>query len=288
MLLQITAPPELSDNEKPILLFEDDVTRRAVSTLDRIPSVDFHKIGIIYVGKGQTCETEILANTYGSPEYVAFLGQLGELVRLKENTSVYTGGLDTLHDEDGEFAYVHKDKISQIIFHTCTMMPTRLDVDQGCTRKKSHIGNDFVNIIWNCSNQPYDPLTIASEFNFINIVVMPANSRISQQADLDARSEAMYRVKILPHEALPNISPITDWRLVSACNVSTFVRTIAVQCNVYAQIHHSPRGSFSSMWTQRLAKIHTLKQRTLQKYNELNDDTDHSKTTSTYNFTAYL
>lgn len=288
MLLQLTAPPELNDNEKPVLLFEDDVTRRAIGTLDRIPVVDFHKIGIIYVGIGQTSEREILANTYGSPEYVSFLEQLGELVRLKDNHVIYTGGLDTNSDEDGEFAYVHKEKISQIIFHTCTMMPTRLDIDPNCTRKKSHIGNDFVNIIWNSSNKDYDPSTIASEFNFINIVVKPASSERQQSNSRGVAAEQMYRVKVLPHEALPSISPVIDWRLISASKISIFVRTVAVHCNIYAQIHHSPRGSFSSMWTQRLVKIHTLRQRTQQKYLEMKDDIDPSKTNSAYNFAAYL
>lgn len=288
ILLQIIATPESSDNEKPVLLYEDDVTRRALGTFDRIPVVDFHKIGVIYVGKGQTQEAEILANTYGSTEYVAFLEQIGDLVRLKNNTSIYSGGLDSANDEDGQFAYVYKEKISQVIFHTCTLMPTRVDVDPGCNRKKSHIGNDFVNIIWNNSDQPYSSSTISSEFNFINIEIAPLVHTRNHSDDSIVKRQSLYKVKILSNPALPSISPISNGRLISGSKISHFIRTIAVQCNIYAQIHHAPRGSFSSMWTQRLVKIHTLKQRTLQKRSDSKDTSDISAISAGYNFAAYL
>lgn len=284
MLLQISVPPELNNNEKPFLLQEDDFTRRALGTLDRIPVVDFHKIGIIYVGRGQTKQSEILANTYGSPEYVAFLENLGDLVRLKDNANIYTGGLDSVADEDGEFAYARREKITQIIFHTCTLMPTRLDTDPECNRKKSHIGNDFVNVIWNSSNHPYDPATVPSEFNFINIVVSPDAYQVSRSSDTGTRQkEAFYKVKLLPKKGLPAITPITEWQLISASQVSNFVRTIAVHCNIYAQIHHA-QGQYTSMWRQRLERITTLRQRTQSKLGSLSEEEEKSHG---YNFTAF-
>lgn len=267
MLLQMFVPPELFRNDKPMVLMEDDTTKRALSTLDRIPVVDFHKIGVIYVGRGQSEQREILANTYGSPEYVTFLEGLGDLVRLKANSAIYTGGLDTETDEDGEFAYAYKEKITQIIFHTCTLMPTRQDLDPSCTRKKSHIGNDFVNIIWNSSNRPYNPNTIPSEFNFINIVVSPDAYQTTRSLKDNSThwKEPFYKVKVLAHTNLPEISPVQDWRLVSASKLSNFVRTVAIHCNIYAQIHHA-HGSYTSMWRQRLDRIHTLRTRTQLRF----------------------
>lgn len=286
MLLQIVASPEICTKEQPFLLPDDDFTRRALGTLDRIPVVDFHKIGVIYVGRGQTAQSEILCNTYGSPEYVAFLEDLGELVRLRGNTSIYTGGLDTQTDEDGEFAYAHKEKITQVIFHTCTLMPTKLDLDPHCDRKKSHIGNDFVNIIWNASNRAYNPATISSEFNFINIIISPD----AYQADRTSRSSdnmqsVFYKVKILPHQDLPPISVVTNWQILSASQLPHFIRTIAIQCSVYAQIHHA-RGTYTSMWRQRFDRIETLRGRLQMKLQESKDDISDLKG-SAYNFTVY-
>ena len=39
-----------------------------------------------------------------------------------------------------------------VIFHVATLMPTR-DSDPGCNSKKMHIGNDFVTIVYNDSQQ---------------------------------------------------------------------------------------------------------------------------------------
>lgn len=286
MLLQIAASPELITTEPPFLLADDDATRRALGTLDRIPVVDFHKIGVIYVGRGQTAQTEILCNTYGSPEYVAFLEQLGELVRLRGNTSIYTGGLDVQNDEDGEFAYAHKEKITQVIFHTCTLMPTKLDVDAHCNRKKSHIGNDFVNIIWNSSNRAYDPATIPSEFNFINIIISPDAYQADRSGQVtDSVRSICYKVRILPHYDLPAISAITNWQILSAAQLPHFVRTIAIQCSVYAQIHHA-RGTYTSMWRQRFDRIETLRGRLQAKSFENKEDIPESKVPG-LNFTVY-
>jgi hypothetical protein len=265
MLLQMVVAPDILTNEQPLLLPDDAATKRALGTFDRIPVVDFHKIGIVYVGRGQSSQQEILANTYGSPEYVEFLEQLGDLVRLRGNTDIYTGGLDTSTDEDGEFAYASREKICQIIFHTCTLMPTKLDIDPDCNRKKAHIGNDFVNIIWNSSNRPYRPDTISSEFNFVNIIVSPDAFQSTRTSSWTSNNQygAVFKVKVLPHKELPAISPATEWRLLSRAKLPEFVRTLAMQCNVYAQIHHA-KGSFTSMWRQRLEKITTLRQRVLQ------------------------
>lgn len=267
MLLQMVVAADLHLNEMPILLPDDAATKRALGTFDRIPVVDFHKIGIVYVGRGQTKQQEILANTFGSPDYVEFLENLGELVRLRENSAIYTGGLDSSLDEDGEFAYAYREKISQIIFHTCTLMPTRVDIDPHCNRKKAHIGNDFVNIIWNSSNRPYRPDTISSDFNFVNIVVSPDAFQSTRMSGPHPGNEAVFKVKVLPHKDLPRISPATEWRLISKSKLPTFVRSIAMQCNVYAQIHHA-KGAYTSMWRQRLEKITTLKQRIEAKHAE--------------------
>lgn len=41
-----------------------------------------------------------------------------------------------------------------MIFHVATLMPNR-DSDPNCNAKKLHIGNDYVTIVYNDSNEDY-------------------------------------------------------------------------------------------------------------------------------------
>ncbi|KAG9068153.1 Tuberous sclerosis 2-like protein [Linnemannia hyalina] len=189
LFMQLTSYPDVMARDVPILLAEDDTTNRALGVLDRTPVVDFHKIGVVYVGKGQSKEGEILGNTHGSSEYTKFLTGLGSLVRLK-NAKIYAGGLDLEMDLDGEYAYSHQDEITQMIFHVATMMPN-YPHDVNFDGKKRHIGNDWVTIVFNDSGADYDFGTISGQFNFMTLVVTPVSmasvsftepaSQVSQQ-----------------------------------------------------------------------------------------------------------
>ncbi|KAI5791521.1 hypothetical protein FPQ18DRAFT_390210 [Pyronema domesticum] len=170
ILLHLNGGTVLTDF-RPILLPDDDKTSRFIDVFDRIPVVDFHKIGVIYVGAGQTHETEILSNTVGSPDYADFVDGLGDLVKL-QGSDLNTGGLDREADFDGEFTYFWHDRTTEIVFHVITMMPTRPE-DPQATYKKRHIGNDFVNIVFNNSGLPWRFGTIPSQFNFVSIVITP-------------------------------------------------------------------------------------------------------------------
>lgn len=47
----------------------------------------------------------------------------------------------------------------QVIFHVATLMPTK-ESDPQCTGKKLHIGNNYVNIVYNESGEPYNIQTV--------------------------------------------------------------------------------------------------------------------------------
>ncbi|KAL2916928.1 Tuberous sclerosis 2-like protein [Polyrhizophydium stewartii] len=153
---------------------DTDSVARAVSVLDRTPVIDLHKIGIVYVGPGQSTEQQILSNTSGSRTYTGFLHSLGRLFRLPGCRDVYTGGLDTSSEAvDGEFGLCSADdqRLAQVIFHATTLMPNR-DYDPTCTAKKRHIGNDFVTIVWN-EGGAFTHATIPGEFNFFFVLIEP-------------------------------------------------------------------------------------------------------------------
>ena len=104
---------------------------------------------------------------------------LGQILQLQECPPklVYLGGLDT-SGIDGTLTCFWEDDITQgehimhvimhvichmtdykyhlslVIFHVATLMPT-LQSNPNCSNKKLHIGNDFVTIVYNDSNQKY-------------------------------------------------------------------------------------------------------------------------------------
>ena len=260
LLLQFAGGTALTE-QRPILLPDDDKTIRAIEVFDRIPIVDFHKIGVIYVGAGQTNETEILANAMGSPDYTDFVDGLGDLVKLK-GTDQNTGGLDRDDDYDGEFAYFWRDRTTEIVFHVTTMMPTRVE-DPLCTGKKRHIGNDFVNIVFNNSGLPWCFGTIPSQFNFVSIVISPEarSGFVSSRLSTHRLGDAFYRVQVCCRDGFTDISPAQEPKMVSAKSLPSFVRNIALNASVYSHVFNEGGREHISNPRHRLRGIKQLRER---------------------------
>ncbi|KTW25618.1 hypothetical protein T552_03478 [Pneumocystis carinii B80] len=279
VLLQVSFFPELLEQSRPYLLADNEFTKRTLSVFDRIPVVDFHKIGVVYVAPGQSTESEILANTCGSQEYLNFMEGLGDLTRLKGNKTIYTGGLDIENNHDGEFAYFWKDKITQIIYHCCTLMPTNLETDPHSTLKKRHIGNDFVNIIFNESGSPYIFDTIPGQFNFINIVIS-RNSKYNYNVlscKEDSASDIFFLVKLLQKKGVPEIGSIKE-TMISAKALPIFVRNLALHASTFSQIYHQIGGEYITNWRERLRHILRVKAKFQQSDSILEQPTNLSTT----------
>lgn len=149
----------------PICLPKDSKSELAIKNFDRITPYEIHKIGVIYVDKGQVKnKNEILANKYGSLRYAEFLKQLGIFISLSDvdTKTHFIGGLDT-NGEDGKYTYYWQDKMTQVIFHVATLMPNRED-DPNCNNKHRHIGNDHVCIVYNDSRERFQLSTIKVSF----------------------------------------------------------------------------------------------------------------------------
>jgi hypothetical protein len=56
-----------------------------------------------------------------------FLAGLGTKVALK-GANFNTQGLDRESNMDGEFTYAWRDRVTEIVFHVTTMMPTNLSM----------------------------------------------------------------------------------------------------------------------------------------------------------------
>lgn len=263
----IASPSLASHGAAPKVLPDDDVTRRTISTFDRIPALDGHKVGVIYVGERQTDEATILANVSGSADYMDFLNGIGSLTELK-GARMNTQGLDREFDSDGKFTYCWRDRVTEIVFHIPTMMPTNLEHDPQCARKKSHIGNDFVKIIFNNSGVPFDFNTFPSDFNYVNIVITPearasfAETRVfaaQQQTKGKDRVEIFYKVTVVTRDGLPKISAASETKIISGSSLPAFVRLLALNASVFSQVWANREGGeYVSSWRSRLREIKRL------------------------------
>jgi len=257
-------------DDSPIPLADDEATQRTLSTFDRIPPLDGHKVGIVYVGEEQTSESEILANVMGSADYTSFLSRIGTLTRLKGAT-FNTQGLDREFDSDGEFTFCWRDRVTELVFHVTTMMPTNLDHDPNCTNKKRHMGNDFVNIIFNNSGHPFNFETFPSEFNYVNIIIAPearssfVDTRLyAAKTDEDADLDLFYKVTVLTKPGLPKISPASETKIVSGKSLPSFVRLMALNASVFSSVwRHREGGEHVSSWLSRLREIVKLREKHL-------------------------
>jgi Rap/ran-GAP len=268
--------------EAPILLPDNDLVNRAITSFDRNSTVDGHRIGVIYIGDGQSKEEEILANTQGSPAYTEFVSQLGTLVRLKD-VNMNTQGLDRTRDEDGRYAYCWRDRSTEVVFHVTTMMPTDLESDPRCNRKKAHIGNDFVNIIWNDSGADFNFNTFPSDFNYVYIVITPEvrTNFVSQRRHIEYEptsdiidpsaqaipteppsfiSTLFYKLQVLSAPGFPSISPAAESKLISAKALASFVRLLALNASYFSLVWSTREGGeHISPWRNRLREIKKLR-----------------------------
>ena len=276
MLLQLTstiAPVPIP--LQPIKLPDDEFVQRTLRTFDRIDTVDGHKVGIIYIKEDQSSEAEILANTCGSRAYEAFLSGVGTKVRL-HNAKFNTQGLDHESNIDGTHTYAWRDRVTEIVFHVTTMMPNDLDNDPQAIRKKSHIGNDRVKIIFNDSNQPFDFDTFPSDMNEVNIVITPEahvargdtgsaieGRRSSQEVDQSQTSKpsGFFKVETLSSAKIPQLSAAAVPKLVSADALPGFVRQLALNASVFGQVWSEllGQGEYVSCWRARLKEIKRLR-----------------------------
>ena len=267
---------------QPVVLPDDEFTQRVLRNFDRIDTVDGHKAGVIYVAEGQTSETEILANVKGSQAYDSFLSELGTSMRL-QGAVFNSQGLDRESDFDGSHTYAWRDRVTEIVFHIPTMMPTDLENDPHCDGKKRHIGNDRVKIIFNESGQPFVFETFPSDFNEINIVITPEASipikapdstdlRVPTASDADAADEqkrssmnqfGYYKVHILSSPNFPYVSPASNPKIVSAEALPCFVRQLALNASVFCQVWSEVlgQGNYISSWRARLQEIKRLREK---------------------------
>lgn len=257
ILLQMvnTAAPTRTEDQ-PVALPHDDFVERALSIFDRIPTVDSHKAGVIYVGPGQTEEADFLSAQSGSADYERFVRNLGYSVTLEPPLQYNPQGLQ--HPRDGSATIAWRDRVTEIVFLIPTMMPPNTEDEPEWLHKKAHVGNCFVNIIFNNSGLHWDFERLRSQLNYINIVISPSDT-----VDTDDVLPAFYHVQVVSKPGFPNISAASDPKVISAAQLPKFVRVLAINANVFAHCWQTKDidKEFPSNWRERLQHIKRLKQR---------------------------
>lgn len=283
LLLQLTASiPQPAESLRPIPLPLDDIMQRSIRMFDRNSTVDGHKVGVIYIGENQTQEVEILANIMGSSDYTEFLSELGTLTKLK-GAKFNTQGLDRENNSDGEYAFCWRDRVTEIVFHVTTQMPTDLERDPQCIGKKRHIGNDFVNIIFNNSGLPFKFDTFPSDFNYVNIVITP-ESRASfvatrLRSQVHAKN-AFYKVQVMSKPGFPEISPASETKIISLAALPGLIRLLALNASVFSLVWSNREGGeHISSWRNRLREINRLR----EKYGTKTSSSNHASPPGTAN-----
>ncbi|KAI0049715.1 hypothetical protein FA95DRAFT_1581610 [Auriscalpium vulgare] len=255
--LQLSAYPDYNPGRRRAKVVDVSSLPSLFRTLDRMPVIDTHKVGIMYVAPGQTHEKDILANKHGSPAYSRFLEGLGRLINLRGQVDVYAGGLHP--DEDGEYAYAWWDDIGQILYHTATLMPNH-DDDPQFVQKKRHIGNDFVRIVWNDSGKPYEFGTLATQFQFVNIVIEPHSIGAIAAFSNNLHENEYFRVIVQRAPGMTEFSPIGNFKLISAENLPLLVRQVSLLADWFASVfqhtkNDTVRCEMETNWQARLQAI---------------------------------
>lgn len=203
--------------EDMVLLENGKKLSRSLKLLDDVSDRECHKIGVLYVAKGQEHQNSILANESGSQDYEDFINALGSLVELKHH-SWFCGGLDP-SDITGSHAPYWSNSSTEVIFHVATRMPTNPE-DPQQIHKKKHVGNDHTRIVWSDSQRDYLESTISSSFGDVHIVIYPMVTQ-----------EGLYRVQVLKKDGIGDFGPLQDGMVVPGKLLPDLVRSTVINAN---------------------------------------------------------
>ncbi|KAK0874148.1 Tuberous sclerosis 2-like protein [Friedmanniomyces endolithicus] len=268
--ITIPKPSSALGSVEILTLPEDDVVRRLIGSLDRTSALDSHKAGFIYIGEAQTTEDRIFRNISGSSDFKDIVRDLGDLEELKGAT-FNTQGLDRVGDNDGPHVIIWRNQVTELVFHITTMMPNSDDVRENTGRKKRHVGNDHVNIVFNNSGGPHDFTSLYNifpgQFTYVYIVVTPSarTSFIQTRTENIAADKAdrFYSVQVVTRPDYPNISSAAEEKVVSGASLPGMLRNLALNECIMSLMwrQREQTAEYPSSWRSRLHQLRRLGER---------------------------
>ena len=191
---------------------------RDIKGLDKTTGRETVKVAVIYVGPGQEDEHSIMRNVKTSTDYLEFLQSLGWEVDLASHAG-YLGGLER-NSTSGQRAVYFCSSTLEIIYHEVVRLPTDPH-DPRQVRKKRHIGNDPVHVIWNEHARDYRRNTISGDYANAQIVITPLKN-------------GFYAVDITRDPKLPAFGPLQPHSIVSKAALGALVRATCVAAHRYS------------------------------------------------------
>lgn len=213
---------------------------RSLGDLDRAPTRELYKTGLIYVRDKQESQNDILSNFAASARYRTLVDGLGWMVDLTTHPG-YLGGLDSMMLSAGQFAPYYCTAGFEMMYHDITLMPTK-ENDPQQIHKKKHVGNDSVHIVWSENWRPYDPHTISSQFNDAHVVLYPLPS-------------GLVSVHVFKKDGIPSFGPLEDGMVLPLNLLAPLVRLTALNANVAVR---SVSRDFRSALTTRIAMVRDI------------------------------
>eukprot|EP00127_Corallochytrium_limacisporum_P003116 Clim_evm45s146 gene=Clim_evmTU45s146 len=128
------------------------------------------KMAVIYGGKGQTTDDEMMRNVDYSPHFQRLLNLLGDEIILKD-WNRFRGGLDVKTNTTGTKSVFTTFAGYEIMYHVAPFLPYQANQTQQVERKR-HTGNDIVNIIFiDDDDVEFDPKGFVSNFVHVYVIV---------------------------------------------------------------------------------------------------------------------
>ncbi|KAF9193953.1 Ral GTPase-activating protein subunit alpha-2 [Haplosporangium sp. Z 767] len=219
-----------------VLLNHSASLDRDLKSLDKKSGRETFKIAVLYVAAGQEGEQAILRNSKGSAAYNQFVRDLGWEVDLAEHPG-YIGGLER-NGSNGQTSIYYSTSTLEIMFHEVVRMPTDPD-DPQQVKKKRHVGNDHVHIVWSEHSRAYDRNTIGGDFGNAIIVLTPVAElkvkdgqlHINQphvQPQNNNYSNRLVSVEVIRDMNLPVFGPLVDGMVVPMSQLGRLVRQTAI------------------------------------------------------------
>ncbi|KAG9294631.1 hypothetical protein G9A89_008110 [Geosiphon pyriformis] len=234
------SPETLKDNAI-YLLNKTPALYRDIRLLDKKHPREVVKIALLYVAPGQEDEQSILHNINGSSMYDEFVASLGWEIDLATHPG-YIGGLER-NSTNGSTATYFCTSTIEIIYHDVTKMPTD-PTDPKQLKKKRHIGNDHVHIIWNENYREYQRNTIGGDFGNVQIVITPLPNE-------------MFSIDLSRDQKIPLFGPLLNGMVVSRNVLGTLVRMTAVQAfrNCLHHINTTNNTMYQHPYMERVVDI---------------------------------
>ena len=196
---------------------------RDIRGLDKKYSREVAKIAVFYTNDQVTDEQSILKNHSSTQDYKDFILSLGWPVSLESHPG-YKGGLEAEMMIDGLATY-YCTSTQEIIFHDATCMLSDSQ-DPKQLKKKRHIGNDHVHIIWNDKDSDYKVDTIGGDFGNAQIVITPL-------------SNGLYTIDIFKDSQLSNFGLLQSRSVVTKAALGPLVRFTSMAAHRVALAAHS-------------------------------------------------